>query len=192
MVVEKNLRLKIMEYEYYWYKNFFSLGDCRTISQFLQTVESGGIDVPAENVSKTSAVKVINWPKCKQLLHRVEDITNYVNQRNFGFDIYSLTSQDFVNYNTYESCVGGKYDWHKDSVLGKNYDIKLTVIVNISTTQYEGGKFELFLNEPISIDSLDEPGSILIFPSYFMHRVTPVTKGNRETVSFWIHGPNFR
>jgi PKHD-type hydroxylase len=192
MVVKKNLRVKIMDFEYYWYKKFFSLDDCQKISHFLQTAEGGGVDVPAENVSKTSSVKVVSWQECKQLLHRVEDITNYLNQRNFGFEIYSLTSQDFVNYNIYESSVEGKYDWHKDGILGKNYDIKLTVIVNISTTQYEGGKFELFLNGPVSIDSLDEPGSILIFPSYFIHRVTPVTKGNRETISFWIHGPNFR
>lgn len=181
-----------MEYEYYWYKNFFDKSVCQTISDFLKESDADGIDSPAEGISKKTKVKVVSWNKTKTLLYRVEDIVNHVNQRNFGFDIYQLTSQDFVNYNVYESSNQGKYDWHKDSVLGKNYDLKLTAIVNISTEPYSGGDFELFLNEPIKIEEFSEPGSILIFPSYFMHRVTEMISGHRETVSIWLHGPTFR
>lgn len=181
-----------MEHEYYWYKNFFNKDECKTISHFLKKSAADGIDSPSETATKKTKVKVVSWPKAKTLLYRVEDIVDYVNQRNFGFDTYQLTSQDFVNYNVYESSNQGKYDWHKDAVLGKNYDLKLTAIVNISTEPYSGGDFELFLNEPIKIEELSEPGSILIFPSYFMHRVTEMISGHRETVSIWFHGPTFR
>jgi PKHD-type hydroxylase len=34
-------------------------------------------------------------------------------------------------------------------------------------------------------------GTTIIFPSYLMHRVNPVTRGNRFTLVSWVHGPSF-
>jgi PKHD-type hydroxylase len=42
------------------------------------------------------------------------------------------------------------------------------------------------------VPELKEPGSLLVFPSYIQHRVTPVTKGERVTISRWLSGPNFK
>jgi PKHD-type hydroxylase len=72
------------------------------------------------------------------------------------------------------------------------HDYKLTAIINVSNEKYEGGNFELFTNGPNHIKSLDHLGSVIIFPSYMQHRVTPVTKGTRKTVSIWFKGPLFR
>jgi PKHD-type hydroxylase len=97
-----------------------------------------------------------------------------------------------INYNTYHQDNNGEYGWHKDVELDKIYDIKLTVIANVSTASYTGGEFDLFMNGPVHVQQLDEPGSVLIFPSYFAHRVRPVISGTRKTISMWIKGPNFR
>ena len=37
-----------------------------------------------------------------------------------------------------------------------------------------------------------EQGSIIIFPSFVYHRVTPVTHGRRHSLVGWIAGPTFR
>jgi len=37
-----------------------------------------------------------------------------------------------------------------------------------------------------------EVGKLLIFPSWFLHKVTPVTKGERISLSTWIKGPKFK
>jgi PKHD-type hydroxylase len=97
-----------------------------------------------------------------------------------------------INYNVYDSKKQGEYAWHKDVELNKIYDLKLTVLANISTEAYTGGNFELVLHEPVHIKEFDDPGAVLIFPSFLMHRVTPVETGIRESVSLWLPGPNLK
>jgi len=36
-----------------------------------------------------------------------------------------------------------------------------------------------------------EKGTIICFPSYIIHRVSKVTKGQRRSLVLWIHGPPF-
>jgi len=35
-------------------------------------------------------------------------------------------------------------------------------------------------------------GSIIAFPSYILHQVTPVTKGVRKSAVLWLSGPAFK
>ena len=181
-----------MKFEWYFYKNFYSPEECKKLSSLLESCPSSGVDVPAFKVIKTAKVHTVKWGIVKPFFEGLESVTHYTNKESFGYDIYNFQDQDMINYNTYSSNDNGEYGWHKDLELDKIYDLKLTVIANISTEPYKGGKFELFMDEPIHIKELDEPGSVLIFPSYYTHRVSPVTQGNRKTVSFWISGPNFR
>ena len=181
-----------MEFEYYFYRNFYTPEECSHISKIMNKIETDAIDKPAEGVSKTAKVNIGPWPQLKNIFEQLVDAASHINQRHFGFDIYPLTGGDYVNHNVYSENVQGKYDWHKDSILNKPYDLKMTVIANVSTQPYQGGEFELFLNEPVHIEALDQPGTVLFFPSYFLHRVKPVTRGTRESVSIWLHGPNFR
>lgn len=37
-----------------------------------------------------------------------------------------------------------------------------------------------------------DKGTVIIFPSYILHRVTPVTKGVRKSLAVWISGPRFK
>jgi PKHD-type hydroxylase len=57
-------------------------------------------------------------------------------------------------------------------------------------SDFEGGNFEIG-GEHIKTPRCEE-GSIIVFPSYTPHRVTPVTKGIRYSVVTWFVGPPFR
>ncbi len=57
--------------------------------------------------------------------------------------------------------------------------------------EYEGGIFELFINKHVR-ELPKKKGMVALFPSYFMHRVTPVTKGERRSLVLWVSGPPFR
>ena len=35
-------------------------------------------------------------------------------------------------------------------------------------------------------------GSVLVFPSYLVHRVSEITKGTRRSLVNWIEGPRWR
>jgi PKHD-type hydroxylase len=181
-----------MKFEWYFYKNFYSTKQCRELSAVLENCPPDGVDIPAIDVTKTAKVHTVKWGIVKHFFKDLESVAHYTNKEMFGYSLYNFQDQDMINYNTYSSNTNGEYGWHKDVELDKIYDLKLTVIANLSTEKYEGGQFELFMNGPVHIKELDDPGSVLIFPSYYVHRVLPVTQGNRKTVSFWIPGPNFR
>jgi PKHD-type hydroxylase len=121
-------------------------------------------------------------------------IMNYVNRsnrNNFGFDITFMNEIQFTEYHGDKT---GKYDWHHD-VFWENtapYDRKLSVVIQLSDPKdYYGGEFEFFgVAQPP--ESFKERGSLLIFPSFFMHRVKPVTWGQRNSLVTWVEGPKFR
>ena len=71
-------------------------------------------------------------------------------------------------------------------------DIKLTCLLNISEKTFEGGEFLLTTGLSKEIKEIIQPGSAIIFPSFFMHKVNPVTKGERTMVSLWLEGPKFQ
>lgn len=181
-----------MKFEWYFIKNFFTADQCGEISTFLNIAQPAGYDRPAAGVTKTAVVNSIKWDTIKHLLHTLEDVSFFVNKEVYGFDLYNLRDNDMINHNIYRSENQGQYSWHKDFEIDKMYDLKLTVIANISTEKYHGGEFDLFQNDPVHIEEFDEPGSVLIFPSFLLHRVRPVTTGIRETVSFWLAGPNLK
>ena len=37
-----------------------------------------------------------------------------------------------------------------------------------------------------------EQGQIIVFPSYTLHEVTPITKGTRYSLVSWVSGPSFK
>jgi PKHD-type hydroxylase len=54
---------------------------------------------------------------------------------------------------------------------------------------FEGGDFEFFLSKEERINEFKEPGSLLVFPSWTQHRVLPVNKGNRKSLTCFVAGP---
>lgn len=113
------------------------------------------------------------------------------NRTNFGFDI---TEMNEIQFTEYHGTSTGKYDWHHD-VFFENpmpYDRKLSIVVQLSDpADYEGGDFEFHgLQSPG--DAFKQRGSVLVFPSFFLHRVLPVTAGERNSLVSWIEGPKWR
>ena len=43
-----------------------------------------------------------------------------------------------------------------------------------------------------SPDEAFKKGSVIVFPSFHRHRVTPVTSGIRHSLVTWVEGPHWR
>lgn len=115
------------------------------------------------------------------------------NRNNFGFDIGMMNEIQFTEY-TGDAKAGGKYDWHYDTYWENPnpYDRKLSIVVQLShPDDYQGGEFEFF-GMPSPGEEWKQRGSVLIFPSFFFHRVLPVTAGKRISLVSWIEGPKWR
>lgn len=182
-----------MKYDYYIQKNLYSLDECRSIKELIeQHIDLNIKDLKAEGVIKTANVKSFPLGATRSKLANFCDAIASINRNVFGFTVFETCDLEYLNFNKYSEYAAGEYSWHSDKVLNEPYDLKLTAIVNISTEPYEGGEFELFINGITSVPELKEPGSLLVFPAYMQHRVTPVTKGERITVSRWLSGPTFK
>ena len=114
-----------------------------------------------------------------------------INREQFGYDVYWDFHIESLNYNVYGE--NGEYTWHIDSNSSSDngvlYDSKLTCLLNLSEEPYEGGEF-LTTNEAgkTKFDS----GMGLIVNSLVAHRVTPVTKGERITLTYFATGPRWK
>ena len=60
-------------------------------------------------------------------------------------------------------------------------------------SQYDGGDFQFHqLGDRPDDQELRAQGTIVIFPSYLVHRITAVTRGCRHSLVAWYDGPEFR
>jgi PKHD-type hydroxylase len=162
------------------------------VETFKSKIVNDRFDEPADNVKKTSRVGVMQYGELKQDVDRIVNIVYDINLYNFGFDLYQPNNFTTMLYNEYDAYYKGEYSWHGDGVLKEQYDIKLTALLNCSDTEYEGGEFKLFINGEWPITEFNKPGSLLVFPSWIQHKVTPVTSGIRKSMALFFTGPNLR
>ena len=60
-----------------------------------------------------------------------------------------------------------------------------------SPTDYNGGEMLIKSNRE-AIISPKELGTLIVFPSFLLHKVKPIISGQRESLVIWISGPPFR
>ena len=122
---------------------------------------------------------------------RLAFIVRQLNGQFFNFDISGFV-EDF-QYTTYYGDKKGHYDWHVD--MGNSLNSpprKLSLVMQLSDPdEYEGGELQLMSSaNPMTIEK--KKGFIVVFPSYMLHKVTPVTSGTRKSLVIWIAGPPFK
>ena len=90
---------------------------------------------------------------------------------------------------------GGKYKWHTDMGSKETSTRKLTAVIQLSDeTKYEGGDLEFGITDDTGEKNYTAPrtrGSIIIFPSFLSHRVTPIVSGKRYSLITWMNGDYF-
>ena len=143
----------------------------------------------AESATKTSTVTNIEYGSIEKYIKPVFDLCQIENISSLGYNIFMPTKYNLLHYNIYNK--GNEYTWHSDGTgWSENFDQKYTVLINLSEQPYEGGEFDLFDNGPQEMKFTS--GDILMFTSHMPHRVRPVTKGERITLTYWMVGPKFQ
>jgi predicted 2-oxoglutarate/Fe(II)-dependent dioxygenase YbiX len=180
-----------MIFQYYVFEDIYNQDELKEINNVLDNNKSNLYDGPAPGVIKTSKVDLVLWKNCKKILNKMYQYSIRANEIAFGFSLFNYGEENAVNYNLYNEKNSGEYGWHSDMNVHLASDFKLTAILNISEEPFKGGEFDLFVNGEMNIPSIDKPGSLLVFPTFTMHRVRPVTQGVRKTASMWLSGPKF-
>jgi PKHD-type hydroxylase len=124
------------------------------------------------------------------IYQKLTDLVLQNNERFFNFDLTMIENLQFTYYNSSEQ---GCYKSHTDPLNWRiPHNRKLSVTIQLSdSSEYEGGELKLYnSHEPTIIKK--QKGMITTFPSYTLHEVTPVTKGERYSLVAWVHGPAFK
>jgi predicted 2-oxoglutarate/Fe(II)-dependent dioxygenase YbiX len=105
------------------------------------------------------------------------------------YDIATVPER--IQLGCYDAVETGFFEWHADTVPGDmTRKISISVPLN-DPAEYAGGVLEF--NQGTNIARVEQlPGAPIIFPSWLIHRVSPVTRGRRYSLVAWIRGPNWR
>ena len=119
---------------------------------------------------------------------RVTDAVLNINNQFFNFDLFGLA--EGFQFTRYDAPTG-HYGMHIDKVLNGTVR-KLSLTIQLSSPDdYEGGELALQMSKEADIMP-KELGKMLVFPSYVLHEVRPVTKGTRYSLVAWITGKPFK
>jgi PKHD-type hydroxylase len=119
---------------------------------------------------------------------RVTDAVLNINSQFFNFDLFGMAEGfQFTRYDA----PSGFYGMHIDKILDGTVR-KLSLTIQLSSPEdYEGGELVLQLGKEPDIMP-KELGKMIVFPSYVLHEVRPVTKGTRYSLVAWITGKPFK
>jgi len=140
----------------------------------------------------------IHWSEDQELFDMVGHYGASANkQGKWNLQTSAMESVQIGQYPT-----GGHYNWHVDGLglspihapdneflHGKTRKISFVLWLN---DDFEGGEFEFHKSH--TKDNVIRPstGTILLFPSWVMHRVKPVKKGTRYSAVSWLVGKPVR
>lgn len=121
-----------------------------------------------------------------KLMHMMEIANNEL----WNFNLQSLT--DDIQYTEYLGDEEGFYDWHLDLGPDELSLRKVSLVVLLSDpSEYEGGELQLKRGKD-EISVPNDKGNVILFPSYILHRVTPVTSGLRKSLVLWGGGESLK
>ena len=136
----------------------------------------------------------VKWiPQTEQFLplyHRIEDLIQEANDEHWNFNLNNMPHA--IQYTEYHENDNGKYDWHIDTDKGEASLRKISFTLQLSDpSEYEGGDLEFMISRDV-LQAPKKQYTSVIFPSYLLHRVTPVTRGVRKSLVLWVGGVPFR
>ncbi len=143
------------------------------------------------NLRRADLVWLDEVPGTNWVMERMIDLVRDANREVFAFDVTEFAESAQVA--RYGADREGHFDWHSDIGEGRLAERrKLTVVVQLSDPEaYVGGDLDLMPGAGIFTADRAQ-GAATLFPSFVLHRVTPVTRGERHSLTVWCHGTPFR
>ena len=187
--------LSTREENFVTWENAFSLEELSLIRKIGDNLAIGEGTIGGETSTTDTEVRQskVGWIACTSETQFIYDRLGYVlrmiNGEYFNFDMYGFV-EDF-QYTVYTSN-SDHYSWHIDKGNLNSSPRKISMVLQLSDpSEYEGGELE-FQFGPSATVAQKKQGKIHAFPSWILHRVTPVTRGTRKTLVIWAAGPKFR
>lgn len=194
--------------QWYWFKSALTKEEVNKIImqaselpvERATTISSDGTPIEGNDPDgvRSSMVKWIpqnnNWD---WLYAKMKELAVEANDNLWNFDLHS--APESIQYTEYYAHENGHYDWHQDigpGPLPSRRKISITIQLSESE-EYEGGELQITTGGDTSnnwgAQSCPRGGGVaVLFPSYMMHRVSPVTKGTRKSLVLWVGGSHYK
>jgi PKHD-type hydroxylase len=159
------------------------------IDQAGETTKAGTFNNADDSIRSSRVCWLTNEDWLKDLLFQYVD---HSCQNAFYVNVFKNAE---IQYTEYHASENGHYDWHHDIDWNANdgLDRKLSITVQLSDiNEYEGGDFQFTEVPNPEMKDAKQKGTVLIFPSYLIHQVSPVTKGVRKSLVAWFKGPKWQ
>jgi PKHD-type hydroxylase len=187
------LPLKNNFIEFIYYEGMFLPHEIAKIQSFWKVDETikatvTGDEEYKDELRKSSVMFIDNKPENDWIYRRLADLAINCNNERFHFDLLGFHEElQLAKY-----VEGDFFDWHLDFGPGKTSIRKLSMTIQLSDpSEYEGDDLEFMINQNI-VKASRKKGTIVIFPSFILHRVTPITKDERQSIVGWVSGPPYR
>lgn len=182
--------------EFYFFKQGFTAEEADRIHEIAQSFEATAGQIEStkdDEVRNEYRRSTIRWMHHLDSTHWIyERLGNLINEANevWAFDLIGFGES--IQYTEYHHEVQGTYNWHVDVGGGMLSTRKISIVVQLDGPEdYEGGDFQV--KRGAGEETFPKiKGAVMMFPSYMLHRVTPVTAGLRRTAVLWATGPSFR
>lgn len=177
---------------YCWWENAFSEQELNWIQkQAINSQEAAlvGAGEEIKNIRRSKVSWIENTEKTVWIFEKLAHVVSSLNSQFYNFDLTGFGEPlQLTNYDVSES---GMYGWHQD-FGAMSISRKLSLVLQLTDpSNYEGGNLQIMTSgQPQNMKK--QRGLIVVFPSFQLHQVTPVTQGSRQSLVAWISGPAFK
>jgi len=183
---------------WYYFENGFSKDELNKIERDVSYLQYERASVEGDNYNddRKSNIKWIPQdPNWDWLYHKLGMMAIEANDNLWNFDINTMPEQ--IQYTEYHGSENGKYDWHQDIGGGQLSTRKISITVQLSDSEdYEGGDLCFWMGGSDLESNMEKgprgAGNVVLFPSYLLHSVKPVTKGVRKSFVLWLGGGHYK
>ena len=181
--------------DYYWFEYGFTPDELIKIEGMTSNLEWEDAATGQDTTSKVSDYRKSRIKWCPQALEwewvyaKLHDMLMEANDSLWKFDLSGM--RESIQYTEYYGSNSGGYEWHMDCGAGIQSQRKLSVTVQLShPSEYEGGDLQFNLGNILTAPRVQ--GAAVIFPSFYLHRVTPLTSGVRKSFVLWVGGEPYK
>lgn len=142
--------------------------------------DSGTVDLSVRNVQR------VLIPIYKDLGAQLAAAGLSANNQSWKFDITHANQAEFLIYPA-----GGRYVGHVDTFMAHGEECRKLTVLAFFNDDFKGGKFYI-QNGHEKYYPPQTKGTVLVFPSFFLHGVEPVEEGTRYSAVCWMVGKFFK
>lgn len=178
------------------YDDFFTEAECDTIIEIGESLNPTFGQIyngdPGGAVKNDIRKCGVSWIRPNEdtawIFQKLAFVSQDINKKYFNF---ALEWGEDAQFTKYDSKYQGFFGKHIDTIAFSGESVRKISMSVILNEDFEGGDLNLYINDNPHVVR-KKKGNVVIFPSFLLHEVTPVTAGVRYSLVNWVNGARFR